>query len=189
MSTFTQFLQQGISHILNYKAIDHLCFLMVLGAANLPHNAKRMLGLITAFTLGHALSCTSILLQKPLLSSYYIELLIPITIIVSAAITIFIKKELKSIWLPFGLNILFGCVHGLGFSGGLSSLFGSSQNYTTLLIGFNLGAEIGQIIFLVAFYILSLIALKIVKVNQREWQVILSSIATGVALKVLLDNV
>ncbi|MEO7309594.1 MAG: HupE/UreJ family protein [Chitinophagaceae bacterium] len=179
---FYDYFQLGWKHIIDWNALDHILFVMVLTASYTIKDWRQVLLLATSFTIGHsvtlALSVSNIL-TVPL---RVIEILIPVTIIVAAIFNLF---QTKSVTNKGGrlyvLALFFGLVHGLGFASGLKSLLGPGNKIVLPLLGFNVGLEAGQVVVIAAVLIAGMLAFKVLKANRRDWIVFISGAACSVA--------
>ena len=143
---FLEFLQHGFFHILDIAALDHLLFLLVLGIVYDVSQWKRLLWVLTAFTIAHSLSLALSILNIVNINAQWVEVLIPLTILITC-IENFIHQT------PQKYNVLlaggFGLIHGLGFSNSLKELFmGMDINLFQTLLPFNIGIELAQILFI-----------------------------------------
>lgn len=151
MSEFAAFFQMGVRHILNPEALDHLLFLLALGAVYRPHDWRDGLKVITAFTIGHSITLALAATGHFPIPSRWIEFLIPLTILVTSIDNL--RDWFRAV-SPVHRNRralfagLFGLIHGAGFADYLKSLF--LDHITVPLVSFNLGIELGQIIVLFA---------------------------------------
>jgi hypothetical protein len=84
MNSFTSYLILGLQHILNVQAIDHLLFILSITCVYRVFDIKKLLYLITAFTLGHSLTLALATLKWIRMDPNWIEFLIPCTILCSA---------------------------------------------------------------------------------------------------------
>ena len=84
MSQFWLYFRFGLEHVLDWNAYDHILFLIVLVASYTFLGWKRVLWLVTIFTLGHTISLFLSVYGIVKVDSGYVELLIPITILVTA---------------------------------------------------------------------------------------------------------
>jgi hypothetical protein len=112
MNDFELFIKTGLWHIANINAYDHIVFVIALCASYYITDWRRILLLITAFTIGHSLTLGLSVLEIVVFPSQIIELLIPVTILISSILNI---KEQKTIFLPklkYGLALFFGFIHG-----------------------------------------------------------------------------
>lgn len=142
--------QTGFEHITDLAGYDHMLFLLILCSVYSFRNWDWLI-LITAFTIGHCITLALSVLNIIRLPSSLIEFLIPLTILIS---TIFRwiqveKNENKSYQKDqkvYAVTLLFGLIHGLGFSNMLRSLLGSQADILQPLLFFNLGLEVGQIV-------------------------------------------
>ena len=150
---------------------------------------KKILILVTAFTIGHSFSLALSVLNFILMPSTVVEFLIPITIMATALINIIFKKVSQRKFNPiYVLALVFGIIHGLGFSNYLKSLLGKSSNVIAELLAFNLGLEFGQIIIVFSVLIISFVTINQFKVQKRDWNLFLSSAIFGIALIMAIER-
>ncbi|TAH03642.1 MAG: HupE/UreJ family protein [Sphingobacteriales bacterium] len=189
MQNFSLYFELGWQHILNWQAYDHVLFLVALCGIYLLPDYKKVLILITAFTIGHSITLALSVLNVIIISTKWIEFLIPVTIVITAAINIARKRNFnKKINLSYILALLFGLIHGLGFSNYLKSLLGKSNNIVVELLAFNIGLEVGQILIVLIVLLVSFIVVSIFRKQKREWQLFLSSAIFGVALMMAIQR-
>jgi hypothetical protein len=186
---FDIYLKLGIQHILDFKAYDHILFIMALCAVYAVKEWKKVLVLITAFTIGHsftlALSAFNILKIQP----FIIEMLIPITIILTGLYNIFnTSGKTKNLKVLYAVALFFGLIHGMGFSNYLNALLGEEESVVWPLLGFNLGVECGQIVVVAASMMLSYLFNDVLKLSNRYWTILISSLAIIVALYLLFQQ-
>lgn len=189
MSTFQLYLQLGLQHIADWQAYDHIVFVLALCAAYSPREWKKLLVLVTAFTLGHSLTLALAVLEVLNLPAALIEALIPITIILTAAYNIATagsnlsaKQQIYHYFLAFD----FGLIHGLGFSNYLRMLLGKSESILLPLFSFNVGLEVGQLLIVGVIMGLMWLFLNVLQMTQRDWKLVVSGAAAGIALTLLL---
>ena len=142
--------QTGFEHITDMAGYDHMLFLLILCSVYSFRNWDWLI-LITAFTIGHCITLALSVLNIIRLPSSLIEFAIPLTILISAIFRwIQVEKnENKSYQKDqkvYAITLLFGLIHGLGFSNMLRSLLGSQADILQPLLFFNLGLEVGQIV-------------------------------------------
>jgi len=78
--------------------------------------------------------------------------------------------------------MFFGLIHGLGFSSYLKSLMGRNSNVVSELLAFNLGLEAGQLLIVLGVMIVSLICIRFLKFQRREYVLYVSGAVFGIAL-------
>ena len=142
--------QTGFEHITDLAGYDHMLFLLILCSVYSFRNWDWLI-LITAFTIGHCITLALSVLNIIRLPSSLIEFAIPLTIFISAIFRwIQVEKnENKSYQKDqkvYAITLLFGLIHGLGFSNMLRSMLGSQADILQPLLFFNLGLEVGQIV-------------------------------------------
>ena len=209
--SFYKFFSLGLDHILS--GYDHLLF--ILGLLLLVTNLKRLLLVITGFTIGHSLTLSLSVINIIQVKSSLVEALIGYTIMFVGLEYLYKKNNdhrisvlfitiLSVLLLIFGhlinpsfpyflvsgillfslgyfyllinlksennllsiITIIFGLIHGFGFGGFLLGSKISSENIFSGLLGFNLGVEVGQIIFVLLILLIYklLMTLKITKI-------------------------
>lgn len=191
MSQFWLYFQLGLEHVLDWNAYDHILFLIVLVAAYSFNGWIKVLWLVTIFTIGHTISLFMSVYGIVTVSSRWVELLIAITILVTALYNIITakKKEAqKNINLLYVTTAFFGIIHGLGFSTYFKMISSGSESKFLPLLEFALGIETAQVIVVVAVLILAFICQNLFRVNRRDWILVLSSIVIGIILPILREN-
>ena len=189
MQEFSLYFELGWQHILDWKGLDHLLFIAALCGVYMLSDWRKILILVTAFTIGHSLSLAFSVFDYILIPSKFIEFLIPITIMVTAIFNMLSKKVSQAKFSPiYFLALGFGLIHGLGFSNYLKSLLGKSNNIVAELLSFNVGLEFGQIIIVFSVLIISFFTIHFLKVRRREWNLFLSSAIFGIALMMMLER-
>ena len=179
MNDFNLFFGIGIDHILNTGALDHLLFIMVLCAVYLVTDWKKLLVLITAFTIGHSLTLALSVYDVVRFNSAWVEFLIPLTIVLTALYNLTLAGKAvprQKIQINYLLALFFGLVHGMGFANNIRFMLAESQSILLPLLGFNLGLELGQIIVVSILLLLSFLAIKLMKLQHRYWPMGLSLI-------------
>jgi hypothetical protein len=193
MSEFSLYFELGKDHILDYiNGYDHILFVVALCALYLLQDWKRVLILVTAFTIGHSITLALSTLNIVSVKSNLIEFLIPLTIFITAVSNLFHKQQTnikKYVLLNYWFALVFGLVHGLGFSNYLKALLGKDQSIISQLLAFNLGLESGQIIVVALFLGLGYISVNIFKISQRDWKMVISSAIAGMALILLRERI
>src|SRR5712671_4887226 len=120
MGEFPLYFGLGREHILDYvNGYDHILFVLALCAVYLVHDWKKILILVTAFTIGHSITLALATLSIITVNAGRIEFLIPLTIFVTAIANLFRKEEAlnqKPIQINYFFALFFGLIHGMGFS-------------------------------------------------------------------------
>lgn len=171
------YIELGYDHILDPQGYDHILFVVALCSIYLIRDWKKVLVLVTAFTIGHSLTLALSSLKIVSISSSLVEALIPITIVFTCLYNIFIGPSKEDKLAPnYSLAAGFGLIHGLGFSNFFKAMLGREESILMPLLSFNIGVELGQIIIVLATLLLSYILVDIIKVNRKYYNIGLSSI-------------
>lgn len=189
MQDFPLYFELGWKHILDWKGYDHILFVMVLCGTYLLADWRKVLILVTAFTIGHSITLALSALKIIHIKTDLVEFLIPITIIATASANILAgKSKPKGVQLKYFLALFFGLIHGMGFSNYLNSLLGKSTNIVAELFAFNLGLEFGQVVIVLAILLLSFVLINIFKIKKWDWTFFLSSAIFGISLIMVLER-
>lgn len=189
MDTFWLYFKQGLFHVLDWQAYDHILFLIVLTVPYLFSNWKRLLTLVTVFTVGHTLALALAAYGVITVKSSWIELLIPITILVTALFNVFTagksaKKEKVGIYVI--TTLFFGLIHGLGFSTYFNMMTANTSNKLFPLIEFTLGIEVAQIAIVILVLIASFLGQSLLRFSLRDWVMVISSVVIGMVIPMLV---
>ena len=190
MGQFQLYFKLGVEHILDINGYDHILFVVALCAIYLVQDWKKVLILVTAFTIGHSITLALSTLDIIQVNRGLIEFLIPVTIFITAFTNIIRKQHsLKQsyIQLNYIFALFFGLIHGLGFSNYLKSLLGRSESIVMQLLAFNLGLELGQLIILAIFMVISFVFIGLFGVAKRDWNLVISSAIAGIALVLMME--
>ncbi len=142
-ATVRSFFVTGVDHV--RLGLDHLLFLVVLtfavvGSTVTRAAAWRVLGLVTAFTLGHATSLCLAYFDVVSIPSKWVEPAISLTIVAAAATALRGKGDGIRPWIA----AVIGLVHGLGFASSLAGLGLATSHHVGALAAFNVGIDAAQ---------------------------------------------
>jgi hypothetical protein len=191
MDLFVLYFSIGKEHILDFRqGLDHILFVLALNAVCNPRDWKKILWVVTSFTLGHSLTLALSTLDIIRFESSVVEFLICLTILLTALLNIF-NKNIGLSGSP-GLNAWlagsFGLIHGMGFSTILRTMLAGSDNIIMPLFAFNLGLEFGQIVVVVIFCIIAFLAIEKLGAKSREWTLTISAAIGGIALMLTTER-
>jgi len=186
---FPVYLELGIDHILSITALDHIVFLIALCAVYASTEWKRILILVTAFTIGHSITLAMSSLKIISVNPDLVEILIPITILLTAIQNIVIKQKKEKRWSPnYFLALFFGFIHGMGFSNYFKELLGKEANIITPLFAFNIGVEVGQLCIVSGIMLLNYLIVKQAKVPQKKWNITISLVAGILSIYMIYEK-
>ncbi len=190
MNAFTVWFETGLLHILDISAYDHLMFVSLVALSYSLSDWKKLLLLVTAFTFGHSLTLAMSVIQNLQLPVALIEAGIALSILIAG---IFVLLNMRSRSNTGGgtvyfITLLFGLLHGLGFSFLLRSLLGNEQSIFLPLLYFNLGIEAGQLIILALVLLISLLLSRLNTSYFRIFKITLVCLITLIALKICAER-
>ncbi|MDG2449611.1 MAG: HupE/UreJ family protein [Saprospiraceae bacterium] len=156
----------GVEHIL--IGIDHLLF--VLGLLLLVKGLRPLIQTITAFTLAHSLTLGVATFELFRVPGPPVEEVIALSIVFLAREYLMVQKGEKSMTAqyPWVVAFSFGLLHGFGFAGALSDIGFPQKEVPLALLTFNIGVELGQLIFIGLVFFLWWIIQK-VKLPLPKW--------------------
>ncbi|WP_310569498.1 HupE/UreJ family protein [Gemmatimonas sp.] len=191
LNEFRVYLELGFRHIADLAGYDHILFVVALAIPFGIRDWRRLAVLVTAFTLGHSLTLALATMRLVSVSSNVVETLIPATILFTAldAYTSATpqRPENPATVKRYGIALLFGLVHGLGFSSYLRALLGDEESIALPLLAFNVGLEMGQLVILSIVLTIGA-ALVPAILQRRRWVQILVGVTGGLALMLLVQR-
>ena len=204
VSEFLVYLRLGFEHITDPGGYDHLLFVAALTASDLGR-IRRLFWLVTAFTVGHSITLALATLDLVRVNTELVEILIPVTILVTAAVNAFswgvghravsvedrradaaVESETRVRYL---IAVVFGLIHGLGFSTFLRAALGWEQSILLPLLSFNIGLEIGQLAIVAVLSLIAVLSIRGLGLTRRAWVLGVSAITGGMALVILLQRI
>ena len=189
MHPFQFYLKLGFNHIANFNGYDHILFLVVLCAVYQLKQWKKIIILVTAFTIGHSITLFLVSFDIFSIPSRYVKLLIPITIMITSLHNIGIIEKIKNSNMSknYFLALFFGLIHGMDFSNYFKALIMSPEEIIIPLLAFNIGLEIGQFLIVFVIVYISYVFLSVLKVKYYSWNLFVSGAAFGVSLISILE--
>ncbi len=190
LADFLFYFKLGWSHIVSLDALDHQLFIVALVAVYTAKNLKQVLILVTAFTIGHSVTLLLSVLDVIRFSTKWVEFLIPCTIFITALANLFKRNfSPNAINTNYYLALLFGLIHGMGFANSVRMMLAKDQNIGWGLFGFNVGLEVGQIVFVTIILAATWVSLSLFKVKRRDWVIFLSAAVFSLALQMALERI
>lgn len=191
MNEFSFYFGEGIHHILDLKGFDHLLFVVTLCAYYKVHEIKKLLILVTAFTIGHSVTLALSSLDIIRVDQKAVEILIPVTILLTSIYNISVKQNPKrKIAFNYFLALFFGLIHGMGFSNFFRAMMMGIQDSSIALplFGFNVGIEIGQIIIVVIFLAILYVYTRLFNGLHRDWKIFFSGGGAALSISLILNQ-
>ena len=189
MNEFWLYFKLGVNHVLDWKAYDHILFLIVLVAAYNFNLWKRVLVLVTLFTVGHTVSLLLASYNIVSVSTNMVEFLIPMTILIAALYNLYTSRKSNRpsrLGLYYIITIFFGLIHGFGFASYFKMI--NEEGSFLPLLEFALGIELAQIIVVVLVLVVGFVFQTLFRFNKRDWVLVISSIIIGMVIPMLQKN-
>ena len=189
MKDFIFYFKIGWSHIMSQDATDHLFFIAVLAIIYSFANWKKVLVLVTAFTIGHAITLFMSVLDLIRVNTEIVEFLIPCTILVTAVMNLFLqKKQGASHAIQYPIALGFGLIHGLGYANYIRMMLSADQQMVWGLFSFNIGLEAGQIVVVGLVLLTVWVSSKIHANAHLRWVSFVSAFVLLFALKLAIER-
>jgi len=192
MSEFWIYFQIGLKHVLDIHAYDHVLFLIALTIPYTFKDWKRILLLVTVFTVGHTLALLLSVFGIIAVKASLVEFLIPITILVTAVFHLFTAGKAsknESVNLIFFVTLFFGIIHGLGFSNYFKTILGGTASSKLVpLLEFALGIEAAQLIVVFVVLVISYIVQTVFRFSKRDWALVMSAFVIGVVIPMIVES-
>ena len=191
MQDFNLYFRLGTEHILTWEALDHILFVTALCLRYLLKDWKKVIVLVTAFTIGHSITLALSALGLVHFSTKWIEFLIPITIVATAVNNLLQKMQRveypSRLPLIYFFALFFGLIHGLAYASTFLSLEGK-EGLVGHLLAFNLGIEAAQLLVVAIVLAISFIFVQMLKLKRFWWVRIASVLILAASLKMAFDR-
>jgi hydrogenase/urease accessory protein HupE len=133
----------GMQHI--WQGIDHLLFVACL--ILIAGTWRRILITITGFTIAHSITLTLAALEFVRVPVPPVEAMIALSIVFLAREIALDRRDTLTWRYPIAVSSTFGLLHGLGFASALREIGLPQTEIPAALLSFNIGVEIGQVVF------------------------------------------
>jgi hypothetical protein len=190
MDQFIFYAKLGLFHVLDIHAYDHILFLVVMTVPYVFKDWKRILTLVSIFTVGHTLSLILSVYGVVRINANLVEFLIPITILISALYNLFTAGKISKgerVGVLFFAALFFGLIHGLGFASHFKAIVGTGGKLLPLL-EFALGIEGAQLVIVLAVLLISFLIQTVFRFSKRDWVLVTSSMVIGIVILMLRDH-
>ncbi len=197
-SEFLTYLRLGMHHIADLRGYDHILFVAALTVAYQPAQWRRLLILVTAFTLGHSVTLALATLDLVRVNPGAVEAGIAATIVFTSLLTIALVARAapagtapvadRGQRIRYAMALGFGLIHGLGFSSFLRSLLGGEESLFLPLLSFNIGLELGQLGIVLAVLAVGVAVERVLRLERRDWVLVASGGIAAVGATVLLER-
>ncbi len=192
MNDFIFYFNQGVNHITDVSAIDHLVFIITMCAVFRLDQWRKLAVLITAFTVGHSLTLILAGLDIIAIKPVIVETLIPITILMTSITNVgSANKQNQKVRFNYILVLIFGLIHGMGFSNFFRSMMMGITDESIILplFSFNVGIEAGQIIIASLFLSCYVMLSKLFGIRHENWNLYVSGAGGGIAATMILESI
>ena len=152
---------------------------------------RGLLILVTAFTAGHSVTLALSSFNIIVFASNAIEFLIPVTIFVTAIYNAFVDRDSANaavIGRDYAIALLFGFIHGMGFSNYFRALLMDDSSILVPLLGFNLGIEIAQLFVVLGIVGFVYLLTNVCGIKHRDWSLFISGAAAGISVLLMVEN-
>ncbi len=190
MNEFWLYFKMGFDHVINWYNYAHILFIILLAVAYQFNAWKRLLVLLTLFTLGYLLAVMMVSYEVVKVSLGMVEFLIAVVIIFTALFNIFTagkEKRREKMGLLFALSLFLGLLRGLEFAPYFLDSIGQNSKLLALL-EVALGVEAAQLLVALIVLVIGAIVQTIFRFNKKDWVLVISSIIVGLSLPMLFNS-
>ena len=191
METISFYTDIGFWHVLDLAGLDHFYFITALALPFGFKESKKLIWWVTLFTIGHTLSLVGNLYLELSFSSYWIELLIPITIALSTLSLLTENKIIRTKGRDFFfsiLTVLFGVIHGLGFGRYFNMLI-PEDAVELSLFSFALGVELAQLAIVLVVLFSNELVVQFFKNSRKKWEFLMGAMILSQALAMIFERI
>ncbi|WP_276168496.1 HupE/UreJ family protein [Zobellia alginiliquefaciens] len=189
MEEFLFYIKMGLNHVLDVNAYDHILFLAALAVPFSFKNWKKVVLLATVFTIAHCLSLSLSAYDAVTVDVSLIEFLIPVTIMMTAVFNLVFMRNMATVKNMQGhvlATLVFGLIHGFGFSNYFRMLMAEEDSKLVPLLGFAAGIELSQVTIVVSVLALSWVVITITKLKKVLFVVITSILIILLTIPMLI---
>ncbi len=191
MEDFNLYFKLGTEHILTWEALDHILFVSALCLRYQVRDWKKVVVLVTAFTIGHSLTLALSALGWVHIATKWIEFLIPLTIVVTAINNLLQSPKTAQhparLPLIYFFALFFGLIHGLAYANTFLALEGR-EGLVLHLLAFNLGIEAAQLLIVAVVLTLTWLVVQIIKFSQLWWLRLASVLILAASIKMAIER-
>lgn len=189
MQDFKLYFSLGTEHILSWDALDHILFVTALCLRYLIHDWKKVVIMVTAFTIGHSLTLALSALNMVNFPARWIEFLVPVTIAITAVSNLLQKNFEFRQPLPviYFFALFFGLIHGMAFAGQFKAMEGR-EGLVAHLLAFNIGIELAQLLIVAGVLTAATLLVQLARLPRKIWLYGLSLIIFVFAIKLSIER-
>lgn len=189
MDEFAIYFDLGIKHITSFHALVHIFWVLAIVVVFQIVQLKRMIWLVTIFTLAHSLGLLVGTLGWLSMNSEWVGFLIPVLLLILCITNISTSTSAKTAPLFFRVLLVsfYGLIHGLGYESYLNMLTSNKGSDFIPTLAFDIGIEMGQLIVVAVIQIISIIAYHLFHFKHRDWILVISGVCAGTAI-LLMDK-
>ncbi|MBU2974764.1 HupE/UreJ family protein [Zobellia sp. B3R18] len=189
MEEFLFYIKMGLEHVLDINAYDHILFLAALAVPFSFKTWKKVVLLATVFTIAHCVSLALSAYGWVNIDVSLIEFLIPVTIMMTAVFNLLYMRKAATVKNMQGhvlATLVFGLIHGFGFSNYFRMLMAEEDNKLVPLLGFATGIEISQVTIVVSVLVLGWALTTVTKLSKVLFVVITSILIILLTIPMLI---
>ena len=191
MQDFNLYFKLGTEHILTWEALDHILFIAALCLRYLVKDWKKVVVLVTAFTIGHSITLALSAAGFLQLPTRWIEFLIPLTIVATAINNLVQRtgqvEHPSKLPLIYFFALFFGLIHGLAYASTFLSLEGR-ESLLPHVLAFNLGIEAAQLLVVAIILAISFIFVQLIRLRRLWWVRGASALILLLSLKMAIER-
>lgn len=189
MSDLWLYFTQGLKHIIDWQAYEHLLFLLLICAAYTFSEWKRILTALSIFTIINFISILLAAYNVVRVSQTLVLFLIPFTIMLVGVFNVFTagkEKRMEKLGIIYIAAAFYGFIHGMVYHDILSAAPDEKNLFS--LFSYTFGIEIGQILVAIIILIVGMIFHSVFRFNKRDWVLVVSALVIGMSVPLIVQS-
>jgi len=192
MATFFDFFNLGFTNLTQLNVFGHILFIIALCGIYTAHSWKTVSGYVAAFIIGYLTTFLLTTFDYVFLPDRLLEYFIPLTILITAITNFSHKKKpfinkYPSQTYRYFIGLGGGLIHGFAFPSILKIYLLSPDDLFSQIVAFNLGVVTALILIVSLLLIVNFFVTYFIRVNIREWNLLLSGACAGIALYIIAN--
>lgn len=184
-------IQKGIFHILNFEAYDHLLYIVVITVPFLFNKWKRVLGLISIFIVGHAITLALDTFDIVTADKGTVMFLMHSILLILAIYNVISsgkRPQSERYGVVFFLSLGLGLAHGFVTNNFLTNLFKSGESKFIFLLESTFGMWLGLLIMAFLSVFIGFICQTVFRFKNRDWVLVASAIVIGLLIPLIIET-
>jgi hypothetical protein len=193
MSSLYDFFKLGLSNIAYFNLFEHILFIIALCGIYSFGSWQKVTLFVLLFIIGYQITFIPSTFHYFTFPPLLLRFLIPFTILLTAISNFYLKKQAFTNKYPsdnyrYFLSFFAGNIHGFAFPESLQNYLLNPGDQVFELLFFNIGIVTGLVIIVFFLLFTCFFLTYFIRINLREWNLLLSGACAGIALYILANS-